>query len=130
MRNEAFFSKLITESTPQSITRIEPGVGMHPGFPDLLVHDDRMPNRFLPVEVKLGRINAGVVTTTKIRPAQLKWHKDWIAAGQRSAFAIGIDDGLVVWFDAETIVGPGKLNVEHALSINNSAEPVLYSLVG
>lgn len=53
------------------IERIEPGLGMNPGIPDLIAMTDI---GLVWIELKVGSLVENVLYTEEIRPAQVSWH--------------------------------------------------------
>jgi hypothetical protein len=74
---------------------IEPGLGSGVGIPDLLMISAR--NKLFPVELKEGVWKGDRLFTTKVRAAQINWHKRFKDAGGISYVVVGVKDADVIW---------------------------------
>lgn len=88
--NEKDFSKWFRNNYQGWVERVEPALGVNPGFPDLLC---LTPTGLLPVELKIGTVEDGVLWTSEIRPAQIAWHRNFADAGAESIFVVGVWQG-------------------------------------
>lgn len=77
---------------------VEYALGGDDGFADLLPIVDG--GEYVPAELKVGKIENGVLIPREVRPAQVIWHKGAWDHGGRTYFLIGVpierrDDWLV-----------------------------------
>jgi len=87
---EADFSKWFRKNYKGWCERVEPAMGMNPGFPDLLA---LTPATLLPIELKIGTIEDDVLWCSEIRPTQIAWHRNFANHGSESVFVIGVWNG-------------------------------------
>lgn len=99
--NEQKFNKWFRKSYDGWCKRVEPAMGMDPGFPDLVC---LTPSGLLPVELKIGHVDENnVLWCSEIRPSQIAWHLELERAGGMSCFAVGVwqnDNWRVFMFDS------------------------------
>ena len=88
--DERAFQKWVKQNFLGWQTQLHPGLGSDVGIPDLLL---LTPSGYLPVEIKIGMIEDGILWSKEIRPAQIKWHTGVANAGGDSIFLIGVWSG-------------------------------------
>jgi len=64
----------------------EPRIGSGIGIPDVQVVVDRA---IIPIELKLAKIEDGILRPSEIRPAQINWHRNIFSHGVPSLFLFG-----------------------------------------
>ena len=124
--NEQKFNKWFRKNYDGWCKRVEPAMGMDPGFPDLVC---LTPSGAIFCELKIGSIVDDVLWCSEVRPSQIAWHTELANAGGMSCFAVGVwqdgqwrvflfdgvfasqweTSGFELGFEAHEIENPAKL---------------------
>lgn len=86
---ECQFKRAVTDAYDGFFSRIEIGKGGDSGFPDLVLGTS---SGLIPAELKIGKIEDGVLWCSNIRPAQLAFARKIANAGFPSIFMVGIQE--------------------------------------
>lgn len=108
-KTEAEFKKWLRkhwEGAGRWMGSVEYAIGGDDGFADLVMLVDG--GEFVPAELKVGKIDNGVIIPREVRSAQVIWHREAWAHGGRTYLLVGIpvarrDDWVVFGIEGDKI---------------------------
>lgn len=74
-------------------TQIHPGLGADPGLPDLYVDTEAFNHTGCELKIGSAHDADGILWTSQIRPAQIRWHSHVAYHGGFSFFLVGVWSG-------------------------------------
>lgn len=117
--NESEFKTWFRANWDSWLESYEPRRGSGVGIPDLQIV---VGGRLVPIELKVGTIEDGLVFTKEVRPDQIGWHRRLGTFGVKSWFVVGIGEKKT----------PDKIYAirpEHVIHWRNGFDPFELELV-